>query len=170
LAQAHEHEQREEERRLGERGERGLTRAAHSLERGAGVERGGDREEAAEPEEIGVEHEVALERQRSGRLAERNQERRQRRGGHRNRRPGQEHPRGRVREHAILAEQLQQVVPGLEQWSAAPARDARLRALDHAEQQRRERDRRDEVHGDTEQRHRSSPPATSSATITVTRM
>src|SRR5262249_60386732 len=83
---------------------------------------------------------------------------------------GQGHARGGPGDDGMLAGQLQQVVGGLEQRRAAASSDAGLRALDHAEKERWEDKRRDEMREDADGHHRKPPRATKSATITVTRM
>src|SRR6266404_3603418 len=62
-SEAAEHEQSEEERRLGQAGKSGLARAAHSLEGGTRIECGSDREETAEGEQVGKQDRVTLEGQ-----------------------------------------------------------------------------------------------------------
>ncbi len=59
--QSREHEEGEEQRRLGEAGERDFPRGAHALEGRAGVEGRRRREEAGEAEEVGEEYQVAGE-------------------------------------------------------------------------------------------------------------
>jgi hypothetical protein len=76
---AGEHEQGQEQRRLGEAREGDLARPAHALEGRAGVERRGDREEAPERERIGEEDEVSRKAQRRRVATERNEQSREQR-------------------------------------------------------------------------------------------
>src|SRR5436309_2741267 len=116
---------------------RGGAARAHALEAGSRVERGDHRREAREREEVHEQEEVPRKGHEGwateGHEGGRDDDRRQSDHG-----PDPEHPAGRLAVHGTLRHELPEVVVGLEQRRAGPARDHGLRPGDHPEQQRRE--------------------------------
>jgi hypothetical protein len=150
---ARQDQQAEEQRRLGEAGEGRLARAAHALERRAGVERGGDGEEAPEPERVGEEDEVPVEAHGRRVAAERHEQGGEERGDQGDDRSGEEDPGGRAAEDHALARQLDEVEVRLEERRPDTAAEPGLGLDDDAEEERRQDEHQDDVDGDVDNEH-----------------